>query len=604
MNTDYQDIKYSCQGSGIRGQPTPDPRRSLNKRGKIILICFFLWMGVVVGRFYHLQIIKHEELFQKANKQYERTYLYRPERGNIYDRNHRLLACTIELDSVFLDAAMITNTSHLSKTLAGILEVDNQDLSKRIAGGKNFIWVKRKISTDEAKSIKDAGLGGVGLIKEGQRLYPERGLAAQVLGFVGMDQQGLAGIEYFYDDLLGEESFWLKEHQDAFGRKLYLPDDLLQTLPAGKDIVLSLDRTIQHIVEKELALQVNRLKAKAGVAIIMDPFTGEILALAVQPAFDPSYYPHYPPEKWRNRAVSDIYEPGSTFKLIPLSAALEESLVSPQDRFYCGNGIANFGSIVIHDIHPYDWLSLADVISHSSNIGTIQVSQRLGSNQLYHYIKKFGFGAKTGIELPGESPGIFRPLRNWSKTSLPAITIGQEIGVTPIQLLRAYAVIANGGYVVPPKVVRAIIEPGQAKNTLSSSKPHNILSPATCEKVTSILIQAVEEGTGKEASLPNYTVAGKTGTAQKFDPATKSYSNTQSIASFVGFVPARQASMVILVMLDEPQEKSLGGIAAAPVFRKIARQVLRYLRVPPDKGAITNVISHWSLTNAGYKALN
>lgn len=560
-----------------------EPQLQINKRAKIILICFFFWMVVVIVRLYYLQIIRHEELFQRANRQYEHTYLYRPERGSIYDRNYRLLAGTTELESVFLDPGLIINTSHLSKTLAGMLEIDDQDLSERIAKGKNFIWVKRKISLQEANMIKDAGLGGVSLTKERQRAYPEKDLAAHVLGFVGVDQQGLAGIEVFYDDILGEAPYWLKGQQDALGGRVYLPEDLLQTLPAGEDIVLSLDGVIQYIAEKELGLQVSRLKAKSGVVIIMDPVTGEILALAVQPGFDPSNYQDYPREKWRNKAVSDIYEPGSIFKVVPLSAALEEALVSPQDNFYCGNGIAHFGRMIIHDIHPYGWLSLGDVISHSSNIGTIQVSQRLGENLLYHYIEKFGFGSKTGIDLPGESPGIFRPLRNWSRTSLPAITIGQEIGVTPIQLLRAYAAIANGGYIIEPKVVRAIIERGQPKEILSASKPRKILSSVTCKKVTSILIHAVKEGTGKNASLPTYTVAGKTGTAQKFDPSTNSYSDKRSIASFVGFVPAHHANIVLLVMLDEPQGESLGGIAAAPVFREVAKQVLRYLRVPPDK---------------------
>jgi cell division protein FtsI (penicillin-binding protein 3) len=556
----------------------------INRKAKVILLSFFLWMGVVVTRVYYLQIVKHDELLQKANKQYDRTYLFRPERGSIYDRYHRLLVGNIEKNSVFVDPGLVRDTSHLSKTLADILEIEKKHLSNKIASEKNFVWVKRKISPEKAKRIKDMGLAGVGLTKEEERVYPEKDLAAHILGFVGMDQQGLAGIEFFYDELLGEKSFRQKEQHDAFGRRLYLREELLQALPNGKDIVLSIDRTIQYIVEKELRLQVHRLKANAGVAIIMDPSTGELLALAVQPSFNPSCYNDYTPKKRRNKAISDIYEPGSTFKLIPLSAVIEESLVSPEDKFYCGNGIAHFGRMVIHDIHPYGWLSLRDVISLSSNIGTIQLSQKLGNNHFYQYIKKFGFGTKTGIDLPGESSGIFRSLGNWSKSSLPAITIGHEIGVTPIQLLRAYAAIANGGHLVKPTIVREIIEKGQPKEAFSSWEPRKILSNATCEKVTSILIQAVDKGTGKKASLLNYTVAGKTGTAQKYDPNIGSYSNKRFIASFVGFVPAHRAKMIILVMIDEPHKEIWGGTAAAPVFKEIAKQVLRYMAVPPDKG--------------------
>jgi cell division protein FtsI/penicillin-binding protein 2 len=500
-----------------------DPLTKINKRARIVLLAFFLWIAVVVIRLYYLQIINHDTLSKIASSQYEGKYFHHPIRGSIYDRNYELLAGSIE-------------------------------------------------------TMEENGL------RTEQRRYPAGVLAAHLIGFVGKDCQGLAGVEYFCEDKLKKKPFWLTQQKDALGHRIYLPSDLLLSLPVSKDIVLSLDRGIQYIAEKELELQVYNLKAKAGIVIIMDPFSGEILAMAIRPSFNPSHYQNYPTKVWRNIAITDIYEPGSTFKLIPLAAALEESLVSAQDLFYCGNGKARFDGIVIHDINPYGWLSVKDIIAHSSNIGSIKISQRLGKYRLYEYIEKFGFGNKTGIDLPGESQGIVRPPKKWSRVSLASITIGHEIGVTPIQLLRAYAVIANGGYLVRPKVIRYILDNQHQPEKISVPlSRQRILSSTTCEQITSILVRGVEEGTGKKASLTYYTVAGKTGTAEKFDFTRKSYSNKKVVTSFVGFTPAYRPKIVMLVMLDEPKEKTLGGTAAAPVFGRVAQQVLTYLRVPPDK---------------------
>jgi len=476
-----------------------------------------------VARLYHLQISEHGRLSQIARRQYLKPYTYRVPRGNIYDRNLELLAG-----------------------------------STRQYEGK-------------------------GQMRE-QRHYPEGKLAAQVIGFVGKDLQGLAGIEYIYDHLLRKKVSPFILLQDALGRRISLNPDGFVPASKPRDLVLTLDKTIQYIAERELERQVRRLGAKAGAAIIMDPFSGEILALAIYPSFDPNHYQDYPMRLWRNWVITDTYEPGSTFKVIVLAAALQESLVSFQERFFCENGKTKIGNVIFHDIHPYGWLSLADIIIHSSNIGSIKISQRLGKYRLYRYIKKFGFGSKTQIDLPGESPGMVRPLREWSKISLASISIGYEIGVTPIQILRAYCAIANGGYLIRPRITRYLMEyPNRRQSLLDGGSPPSILSQEVCRQIVSILIRGVEQGTGKEAYLPDYTVAGKTGTAQKFDRARNKYSHNKVIASFVGFTPAQHPRIAILVILDEPERESLGGKAAAPLFRRIARQVLTYLRVPPDK---------------------
>lgn len=411
--------------------------------------------------------------------------------------------------------------------------------------------------------------------RPGQRVYPYGQLAAHVLGFTGKDGRGLEGMEFLYDGVLRGKSRRVAAGRDAHGKKFYLlerpwrPEEL-----DGRELVLTLDEAIQHIVEKELAAQMERFQARGGIAIAMEPFSGEVLALAVQPGFDPPRYPERDPQVWRNRAIADSFEPGSTFKTVVLAAALQEGLASPEEEIYCEGGTLPLGrSIAIHDPHPYRWLSVEDVIAYSSNIGTVKVARRLGKSLLHRYIRLFGFGSRTGIELPGEARGLVRSPEKWSRVSLEAIAIGQEIGVTPIQLVAAYAAIANGGSLLKPRIVRALGPQKQSNRTLI----RRILSPESSRKAAEILIQAVVQGTGIQASLEGFEVAGKTGTAQKFDPQRRAYSPDKYLSSFIGFVPARKPRIVILVAIDEPKGEVQGGLVAAPVFREIARQVLRYL---------------------------
>lgn len=412
--------------------------------------------------------------------------------------------------------------------------------------------------------------------RPGQRVYPCGQLAAHVLGFTGKDGRGLEGIEYLYDSLLSGKSRRVAAGRDARGKKFYLLEEPWRPEEMdGRELVLTLDEAIQHIVEKELAAQMERSRARGGIAIAMEPFSGEVLAMAVRPGFDPLRYQEGDRQIWRNRAIADSFEPGSTFKAVVLSAALQEGLASPEEQIYCEEGTLALGTGIaaIHDPHPHGWLSLEDVFAYSSNIGTVKVARRLGKALLHRYIRLFGFGSRTGIELPGEARGLVRSLEGWSRVSLEAIAIGQEIGVTPIQLVTAYAAIANGGSLLKPRIVRTL----GPQNRLKRAVIRRILSPESSRKATEIPIQVVAHGTGIQASLEGFEVAGKTGTAQKFDPQRKGYSPGKYLSSFIGFVPARKPRIVLLVVIDEPRGEVRGGVVAAPVFREIARQVLRYL---------------------------
>lgn len=411
----------------------------------------------------------------------------------------------------------------------------------------------------------------------GKRVYPHGQLAAHLLGFVGRDGQGLEGIEYFFDGPLRNKGSRIEVLRDGRGKRLYSPEGAKDSWEVdGKDITLTLDEVVQHIAEEELAAQVVRQQAKGGVAVVLDPFSGEILALAIYPSFDPNAYLKSNPRAWRNRAITDSLEPGSTFKIIPLAAALEEGLTSLDEQIDGEEGTLSLSrQIILRDIPPHDRLSLEEVITQSSNIGTIKVSRRLGKERLYRYVRLFGFGSKTGVDLPGEAAGLVSPPQKWSKVSLEFLAIGQEIGVTPLQLATAYAVIANGGLWVKPRIVKTFGPPQKPEGKMAPPIGRRVLAPTTCRQLTRALIRVVSGGTGTRAALEGFEVAGKTGTAQKMGPYQHS-SEQRYMSSFVGFVPARHPQAVILVMIDEPQGVHLGGAVAAPVFREIAQRAMRY----------------------------
>ncbi|MEK6715884.1 MAG: penicillin-binding protein 2, partial [candidate division NC10 bacterium] len=434
----------------------------------------------------------------------------------------------------------------------------------------------------QAEAISDLNLRGIGLFPESRRYYPRQELAAHVLGLVGLDDRGLEGLEYQYDDLLGGQPQFVVAQQDALGRIIFRQEESRPQAPIF-DLTLTIDEVIQYIAERELARAVERSRAKAGTAIVMDPSTGEILALANQPTYDPNTYRKATSAARRNRAVTDAFEPGSAFKVILLAGALEEGVVRPGDRFHGENGAIEVSGVTIRDHEKYGWLTVRQILTQSSNVGAIKIGQKLGKSLYYHYISGFGFGSLTGMDLPGETPGLMRRPRGWSALSLSVLSLGQEISVTPVQIATAFSAVANGGNLVRPHVVRGLrAVDGSLQRQVEPVVIRRVISSETARTLLDMMRAVVEEGTGKEAALEEYSVAGKTGTAQKLDPATGRYSHQKVVASFIGAVPAERPRLVILVLIDEPETLRWGGSIAAPTFREIARDALKYLQVPPS----------------------
>ncbi|MBI5286868.1 MAG: penicillin-binding protein [Deltaproteobacteria bacterium] len=466
--------------------------------------------------------------------------------------------------------------------LVPILSVARDELEGRLRTGKPFVWLKRGIDLSEAKGIND--MNGVGILKEGKRFYPHPHLASHLIGFVGVDSQGLEGVELFYDSYIKGSPRVFRGERDGRGGEMVLVDMEKNSPSRGMDVVLTIDKTIQYITEKELQKAVSTTKAKGGLAIVMDPRTGEILAMTNAPSFDPSAFWKYKPSIWRNRAITDSFEPGSVFKVFLLAAALVEGMVNPKSLFFCENGIYKVADRTFHDVKRFGWLTLPQVIKYSSNIGAAKMGERLGKRGLYRYIREFGFGAKTGIDMPGEAVGSIHPPDEWSAVSIDTISFGQGLSVTGIQLVTAMSAVANGGYLMKPFVVKKILgKDGKAVKDFNPEVRRRVIPEETAKKVTAILKEVTREGgTGVKAAIDGFEVAGKTGTAQKPDLLTGGYKEGGYISSFLGFVPADAPRLTILVLLDEPEGEFYGGAIAAPVFKDIAVQVLPYLGVFPE----------------------
>ena len=565
----------------------------MEKRGRILAV--FLLMGLcfalVAARLVHLQVFQKTELAARADRQQERLVKLESKRGTIYDRMGRELAVSVDVDSVYAVPSGVGNPRVLAQRLSRILHEDQRFLERRLASDKHFVWLSRKIDPARAKKVKDLGSKKVGLLLEARRFYPKKALAGPVLGFIGMDNEGLEGVELSYDEALRGVNGWVLAEKDAFGRTVFPGGPGFEyTLPRpGKDIALTIDEVIQHIAEKELDKALVQSRAKGGVCIVMNPQTGELLALsvrssaAVRPAFNPNTPRHYKPGEWRNRALTDVFEPGSIFKPFLAAAALEEKVVHPLERFDCGSGRIQVADRVIRDAKKHGVLTFTDVISESSNVGTIKVAQRLGKERFFKYITAFGFGRKTGVDMPGEISGLVKDHRLWSGVSIGSISIGQEIGVTPIQMAAAFSALANGGMLMRPYIVSEIVDrDGTGGRKFAPQTRGRAVSADTCRKLNKILRKAVESGTGQKARPGGYTAAGKTGTAQKIDTKTGEYSKREYVSSFVGFVPAGSPRLVIVVMIDTPEGVVWGGSVAAPVFKSVAEQSLAYLQVPQD----------------------
>jgi cell division protein FtsI (penicillin-binding protein 3) len=549
------------------------------------LLAFFLVLFIALGsRAFQLQILSSKELKALAEKQHTQTLLLQPDRGVIYDRNGEKLAATIMADSVCADPSKIDNPGEVAGQLAAILHTDRATLRKKLSGAKNFCWIARRIAPEQATLVQDLGVDGIFIVKEPKRFYPSGELAGHLIGFVGADASGLEGLELRYDGYLKGAPETLLWTRDAKGKRLY--PRVARTEVAAKEhynIVLTIDSRIQHLVESHLKTAVKNKGAKGGFAIVMDPRTGEILALANEMGFDPNRFSAVDPATGKNKAITDCFDPGSTFKPFLAAAALEEGVVKETDQFNCENGHYAVANRVIHEANRkrHGTLSVHDILKYSSNIGSVKIGERLGKERFHQYIRKFGFGAKTGIDLPGEVSGLLRPVENWTRVDAATVAFGQGISVTAIQLITALSTVANQGVMMKPFVVRGLMDrQGKLVQAYHPTVVRRVISPETAKRLTAILTDVVgmEDGTGKHARIVNMAVAGKTGTSQKFDFARHVYSSERVKTSFMGFFPAEDPQVAILVILDEPQRDKWGGVAAAPVFRDIGEQILTRFR--------------------------
>lgn len=557
-----------------------EARKWMKFRIATLLIFFLVLFTALASRAFQLQILSGNDLKSLANRQHTQTLTLQPERGTIFDRNGEKMAATIMADSVCADPSKIDNPRELASRLSEILDVDKAVLQKRLSGTKNFCWLARRIAPEQAELVDVMDVDGIFIVKEPKRYYPSGELAGHLIGFVGLDANGLEGLELRYDHYLKGEPEKLLWTRDAKGKRLYPRAEKPESdQKEYYNLVLTIDSRIQHVVESHLKAAVKDKGAKGGFAVVMDPRTGEILALANELGFDPNRFSEVNPATGKNRAVTDVFDPGSTFKPFLVAAALEEKAVKETDRFDCENGSYAVADRVFHEANRkrHGMLNIRDILKYSSNIGSVKISEQLGKEKFYEYIRKFGFGGKTGIDLPGEAPGLLRPVENWTRVDASTIAFGQGISVTAIQLITALSSIANQGVLMKPFIVRGLMD--QRGNIVQAYHPtmvRRVVSADTAKRLSAMLTDVVgmEDGTGKHASIVNVAVAGKTGTSQKFDFSLRAYSTERVRTSFMGFFPAENPQIAILVSLDEPQRDRWGGVAAAPVFKNIGEQLL------------------------------
>jgi cell division protein FtsI (penicillin-binding protein 3) len=557
------------------------PRNSANKRIYLLGAILLLWAGAICLRLVYLQIFRYGDFETRAQHQQQRTTEVAAKRGVIYDRAGRELAMSIAVDSVFAVPAEMPDLAGTISLMARITKADPRELLAKCQAARTFCWVARKADAETADRIRSLNLSGIHFQKESKRFYPKRDLAAQVLGYVGMDDEGLSGVERANDEELRGKPGRMLVSVDArrkwFGSVEKQPDP-------GENVVLTIDEKIQYIAERELETAMQQTHAESGTIVVENPKTGEILALANRPTFNPNLAREVTPQKLKDHAVSDVYEPGSTFKLVTIAAALEEKLTRPDELFDCQMGSIVINGMRIRDSKPHGVLSVAGILAESSDVGAIKIALRLGEERFYRYIRAFGFGQQTGIELPGETRGLAKPLNRWSKVSIGAISMGQEIGVTPLQLTAMVSTIANDGVWVAPRIITGTTAP-QGTPQMVAFHPgvqRRVISTLTAAQMKQMMQGVVLHGTGKKAILEGYSSAGKTGTGQKVDPSTRTYSRTKYVASFAGFAPINDPSITVAVILDSPVGLHQGGQVSAPVFQRVTQQVLEYLHTPHD----------------------
>src|SRR5271157_1710331 len=593
------------------------------KRARFWLICLFflLWACAIAGRLFWLQIIRHKEFVERAEKQQQRTFEVAPRRGVLYDRNLHELAMTVQVDSIFAVPTEIDDKQAAAHALAAVVHTDPEDaqtteeqIAARLDKGNSFAWVARRVTPEVAARVKALPIKGIYFQKEFQRFYPDNEIAAQVLGYVGLDDNGLGGLEQKFEPQLHGVPGRMYTAMDA--RRRVLGSSEHDPEP-GQNLVMTIDENIQFLAERALDHAMARTQAANGTVVIQDVHTGEILALAIRPTFNPNLFRHATPELLRNHAVSDVYEPGSVFKLVTYSAALEQQAVTPDSIIDCQGGKITLAGRIIHDDKSEGALgkiTVSQALAKSSDVAAVKLALKVGKDRFYQYVRDFGFGSRTGAEMPGETRGLLQSVDKWSPSSIGSVAIGQEIGVTPIQLVSMVSTIANGGVYLPPHVLM----PGQvevAANGQSAKVPkesaapkvtpqtpqtpmpfkpggdlpdplppgaHRVLSTMTAAEMRKMMEGVVLYGTGKQAQLNGYSSGGKTGTAQKIDPATGLYSKTLHIASFAGIAPVNNPVIAVAVVIDSPRGNYYGATVSAPVFAEVAQQVLEYLAVPHD----------------------
>lgn len=601
------------------------PRTVPLKRTRFWLIClfFFLWACVIAGRLFWLQVVRHADYVERAVKQQQRTFEVAPRRGVLYDRNLHELAMTVLVDSIYADPSEMSDKQAAAHTLSSITHVDPEDthttqkeILDRLNAGHNFAWIARRVSPDVAAKIRALNMKGIYFQKEFQRFYPDAQIAAQVLGYVGTDDNGLGGLEEKYNSGLHGTSGEMYTAMDA--RRKVLGSTEREPQP-GRNLVLTIDQNIQFMAEQALDHAMEKTQALNGTVVVQDLHTGQILALAIRPTFNPNDFRHMTPALLRDHAVSDVYEPGSTFKLVTYSTALDQGVAKPDDMIDCQGGQITLAGRVIHDDRSDRGLGVVSVttaLERSSDVAAVKLALKVGPDKFYDYIRSFGFGLRSHIELPGETRGLLLPVKCpdpstihsqsrapkcWGPTSIGSIAIGQEVAVTPVQLVTMVSTIANGGTYLPPHILMdeaapatnpnqsaaapQVPQPFKAGEDLPSSLPagaHRVISTMTAAQMRQMMEGVVLFGTGKEAQLNGYSSGGKTGTAQKIDPKTHTYSKTMHVASFAGFAPVNNPVISVAVIIDTPKGQYYGASVSAPVFAEVAQQVLEYLGVPHD----------------------
>jgi cell division protein FtsI (penicillin-binding protein 3) len=559
-------------------------QKQSNRRLRLLLAAFVLVFAVTAARAVWLQGVKASSLGRMAQNQHRQTVTIPASRGTIYDRDGVELAIGEQATTVYADPRQVTNARGIAlaaQEIFGPKVVNASALYPQLLDkSKGFVYVARKADPDLATKLAKRGFDGVGFYSEERRFYPQHTVGASVLGYAGVDNQGISGLEYGYDKLLQGKPGVETIVKDPFGRAL----DTISSTPVreGSDVFLTIDHTIQAEAESVLRQTVHQWGAKAASAIVLDPRTGEVLAMADAPTYDANSFPQVSPAVSRNRAVTDQYEPGSTFKLVTVSAALSEHLVTPRTQFTLPYEI-KVADRWIHDAEqrPTETFSVAQILAKSSNVGAVTLAEKLGPSKLMQWIQHWGFGKPTGIDFPGESPGAVLPLEQWSGSTIGNVPIGQGVAVTPLQMASAYAAVANGGVWIEPHLVQRV-----AGHRVPKPKRRRILPPAVDSEISAMLQNVVADGTGTEAQIPGYRVAGKTGTAQI--PGPHGYTGGRYVASFVGFVPASKPRLVVLVKVQEPTKAIFGGVVAAPAFAQIAKFCLQYLEIPPDAPGATS----------------